>query len=249
VLSAVEIDCNKFVTTGSLDKTLKVWNKTTCECLLSSPTTSEVFCMMRSNDKSRIVCGRFDGAVEIRRVDDLGAISASFQVHSKMVQCLRQLEDDSFVSGSDDTTVKRWDANGTVLQIFSEHSKGVVSVIELSSDLLMTSSMDTTLVWKVSTGQLLDTLTLRSRPVFELVKLSNDKCVIASSDQSIRVWNWVTGEFIETIATDYSIAAMTRLGDAIVTVNRYRIDVRKLKYVVVVIIITTISCFLSVLNR
>jgi len=230
VMCAVEID-NETIVTGSLDRTLRVWNKTTCECLRSFSTHYGVFSLIRSNDGLRILCGMFSGAVEMRRTDDLGVILASFKPHSGIIDCICELEDGSFVSGSTTKTIKRWDRNGMVLQTLSGHSDTVMRLIKLNSDIVVGSSRDSTVtMWKVSTGQLLHKLTLHTDWIDGLMKLSEDKFVTASWDHTLRVWNR-RGECIGTITTDCGIRAMTRLGDSIVTVDtNQKFEVRRLKY-------------------
>jgi len=96
---AVEIDSNTFIIASS-GETLNVWNKAKCERLCYFIARGAISCLIRSKDKSLIVCGMYDGAVEMRRTDDLGIVLSSFKVHSKEVRCISELEDCSFVSGS-----------------------------------------------------------------------------------------------------------------------------------------------------
>jgi len=141
VEAAAELDSSTLVTVSY--QALKTWNKTTCECLRSETTVGHIMSLRRTKDKSRIVCGMADGAVEMRRTNDLAVIS-SFKLHSRAVRCLYELSDGLFVSGSDDAMVKRWDENGTVLQTFSGHSRGVIRLMELNSDVVVASSVDNT---------------------------------------------------------------------------------------------------------
>jgi len=224
VNSAAEMDNNTFVTCG-FDSRLKVWNKTTCEPLHSLETVSRGFYLMRTKDKTRIVCGMSNGLVEMRRIGDLGVIS-SFKVHSKALVCICELEDGSFVSRSEENIVKRWDGNGTLIQNFLGSSTIVMKVIQLNSNVIVVSSRDKTVtIWKVSTGQLLHKLTFQFG-ICGLVKLSNDKFVMGSWDGTLGVWNGMNGERLETVSTDYCIEAMTRLGESLVTANKDRIEVR-----------------------
>jgi len=242
VTSAVELD-DILILTGSLDGTLKVWNKRTCECLCSFITSDSVRCMIRSKDKSLILCGLKSGAIEMRRADDLDVISWKFEFHSEFtsagaVWCICELEDGSFVSGSYGT-MKRWDVNGTVLQTFCGPIAGhhaFLIVMELSSDIIVALSTNNTLtIWKLSTGKLL--LTIPTVHIRGIVKLSDDKFVTGSVDTTIRVWNAMTGQCIETVSTDRPINAITRVGDSIVTASWDRIEVRKLKYVYFIVTI------------
>jgi len=61
------------------------------------------------------------------------------------------LEDGTFVSSSEDRSVKRWDENGTVLRTFAGHTHRIKSVIELINDILVAMSWDSiVVVWRVS---------------------------------------------------------------------------------------------------
>jgi len=230
VTGVVEIynnDKNNTFLTGSFDKTLREWNKTTCECLRSSSTPESVCCLAITKDKLRIVIGMWNGGIEIRRADDLGVIS-TFRQNYGAVTTICELADGSFVSGSNGTKLRRFDENGTVLQIFSEYMNMITKVMELDSDTIIAACSDATVgIWKLSTGQLIHKI---RGSVQGLIKLSDDRFVTGSSDKMIQVWNGTKGECIEAISTCNRINAITRIGDSIVTANPDRMEVRRLKY-------------------
>jgi len=225
---------NKTLITGSRDGRLKVWNKETCECLRTESTRScsTVSCMIKSKTAERpwlMVCGMSSGVIEMRRTSDIKVMS-SFKLHDKDVRCICQLEDGSFVSGSFDTTIKRWyEKDGRVLQTFSGHLGIFHIVMELKSDIIITSTRDHTVtIRKVSTDECLRTI-YHCESVTGMVKLSEDMFATSSGDKTIRVVNSTKGECIETIRTNESVYSMIRLGNVIVTSERDRIRVRKLK--------------------
>jgi len=173
----------------------------------------------------------FEGPIEIRRTSDLGIIS-TFNYHRREIRCICELEDGSFVSGSDDGETVIWDESRHILQFLTcGYSEAVYRVMELDSDIIVASSFDNTVkVWKVSTGQLLHTLTQHSELVHTLVRLSGDKFVTGSEDNTIRVWSGTKGECIETISPDDDFSSMARVGDSLVTASEYFMEVRRLKY-------------------
>jgi len=144
---------------GSHDLTLRVWNKATHKCLSSHDVPSVVWSMALTTDKTKVMCGSANGRVDARRLSDLGLVS-SFEFHSDRVRCLIGLEDgDSYVSASDDSTMKRWDEQGRTLQTFLGHTQLILKVIELRRDILVSGSFDRTLkVWNTSSGECLRTI-------------------------------------------------------------------------------------------
>ena len=79
VLCGMKIDDTTLLT-GSLDRTMKVWNTTTCECLRTLQMSSSVYCLLKTKDKARFLCGLYDGTVQMRLVSDLGVLSFSFKI-------------------------------------------------------------------------------------------------------------------------------------------------------------------------
>ena len=223
VCCAMEKDDDTLIT-GSIDNTLKVWSTTTCECLDTLPVGSAVFCLLKTNDKSRFFCGLLGGGrVELRRVSDLGVLS----YFTRYVWRICELEDGSFVSVSW-KTMTRWDENNAVLQIFSGHSDVINGVIALNRDVIVSASKDTTVkMWKVSTGVCLRTLILHSDNVRGLEKVNDGVFASGSVDGRIVVWN-EKGDCIETHQSNSQITAMTILRDgSIVTADKYLIEVRQ----------------------
>jgi len=155
VWDVVEKDDNTLIT-GSSDLTLKVWNKTSCECLDTLQIPYETGCLTKTKDQKRVVVGRKDGTVELRRISDLGLIS-SIQPHPEwFLRCICELQDESFVIGSTmhnyEQLLERWNKDGTQVQTFVGHLDLISRVIELTPDIIASSERYEVKVWKVSSG-------------------------------------------------------------------------------------------------
>jgi len=185
---------------------------------------------MRTKDKLYIVCGLSDGGVEMRATNNDLRVISLFEIHPRyIVRSICELDDGTFVSGSDEKTVKRWNSTGEVLQEFSELSTGIRKVIQLNSDVIIAAALFTSMMWRLSTGQPLREVTLHSGAIYGMVKLSDDKFATGDSDRKIRVWNETQRECIEAVSTNYNLQAMIRVRDTIVTANREQIEARRLK--------------------
>ena len=179
---------------GSADRTIKLWDVKTGECLQTLEGHSNwVMSVAFSPDGARLVSGSADRTIKLWDV--------------KTGECLQTLEGhrhgiwsvafspngQSFVSGSADRTIKRWAAaTGECLQTMMGHEHGVWTVA-FSPDgrSLASGSADQTVrLWDAATGECQQTLAGHSNWVWR-VAFSPDGRSLASgsADQTVRVWN------------------------------------------------------------
>jgi len=162
VLCAIEKDSNTILT-GSLDRTLKEWNLTTGKCIREFAPGCAVSSLLKTNNKLSIVWGLGDGTVEVCDAINLNPVS-SFKPHLRLIYCLCELEDGSFVSGSADYTMKRWDAKGDILQNYSGFSSWIYRLTELNKDTFVSSSANGEInIWNPTQNQCLHTLKTHTR--------------------------------------------------------------------------------------
>jgi len=213
VMGVVEGDSGDTIITCSRDRSLKEWNKTTCECLRTYLVSSPVVSILKTRDNHSIVYGMEDGGVHFRRMSDFN-ITISFNLSDPVYNTV-QLEDGSFVSGS--LKILRWDDRGRVLQTFSAEFLVLQQMIELNSDLIVTSTLSQMnpahfrlMVWRVASGQCIQTFACEHYHA-DLVKLSDDLFVSADYGHKIKVWSVKEGKLIETFDTLDRPTAMAKL--------------------------------------
>jgi len=206
---AVEKDINTLIT-GSSDRTLKVWDVTTCKCLNSVAVDDWMSNMIITKDRSKLICRTVRESIEIRRSSDLSLLSI---IRTGRGDCCCELKDGSFVSDSE-TELVRWNVKGSVIQTFSGHFHYIHNVIELNdSDILVSSTRNDVRMWDVSTGECLRILDVKR----EIIKLSRGRFVTWERQSSvIRVWN-EQGEVIDAIPSEVCTTAIVRVRDFIVT--------------------------------
>ena len=70
--------------------------------------------------------------------------------------------------------------------------------------------MDNTInLWDITSGQLIRTLTGHTFWIWRSVDLLNSQTLVSGSqDQTIKLWNWSTGECLSTIQTDSGISSL-----------------------------------------
>jgi len=229
VWGVVEKDDNTLVS-GSSDSTLKVWNKASCECLESIQMEEEVRCIIKTNNQHHVVIGLGSGTVETRRISDFDVISSFNLHHPASVLCVCELQDGSFVTGSDQADLKRWSEDGTVLQTFIAHTDFIEQVIESRPNTIVIYQTNGVIVWDVSTGNRLHDFGLSNDNYIKtMTKLAPGLFAIAEMWSSrLQVW-MEEGELVQTVDTGCRINAMTRLKDgSVVTTDGKRLEIRQL---------------------
>jgi len=229
VKCAVEIDDDTLVVAYN-DETLKVWNKAhTCECIRTIPTSMVVYSMLKSKSGSYLLCGMWDGSIEVLRSKDFQRTTTIKLRHgSAYVVCVCELEDGTIVVGGL-CFLDRWSLKGaTVLKTYRGHSNTVLQVIELKSDVIVSSSWDKTVkIWRASTAECLHTLNQHTGAVYGLVKLPGGYFASGSKDQTLRVWN-EHGTCRTTYRTDCTMTAMARLPDGSIVIGECSLmEIRK----------------------
>ena len=118
------------IISGSVDRTIKIWDANTGQCLKTLVGhSSDVNSVAYSPDGKRIISGSYDKTIRIWDVNT-GECIKTLEGHSNVVSSVAFSPDGTkIISGSWDNTVKIWDANtGECLKTLKGHSWAVYSV-------------------------------------------------------------------------------------------------------------------------
>ena len=198
------------IVTCSEDKTIKIWEIATGECLKTIQTDNypeiDLIEVLSSN---KIACLHY-----INEVHDVTKHITIWDVesgeclkvlvgHSEELNSIKKLSNAHLISGSDDKTIKLWDTNtGECLKTYVGNLEEVDLVENLSTDKILSWSADNTIkVWDVSTGDCLQTLNGHSA-LCCLEVLSEEKIIICSDDYddyTIKIWCLKTNSCIMTL--------------------------------------------------
>eukprot|EP01102_Stenamoeba_stenopodia_P011777 TRINITY_DN3639_c0_g3_i2.p1 TRINITY_DN3639_c0_g3~~TRINITY_DN3639_c0_g3_i2.p1 ORF type:complete len:255 (-),score=45.82 TRINITY_DN3639_c0_g3_i2:50-814(-) len=209
---------------------MKVWNKTTGECLRTIHMTGPVWRLLRLTNNSTFLCGLDDGRVEERRLVNFEALHTLHQ-HTDAVYSMCEVSGGAVVTASGDTTLKVWDMNSkTVICTLTGHSDDVIKVIQLRGTTTVASgSHDKTVrVWDVTTGNCVRVLQGHIDSVQTLVELRDGTLLSGSYAESIREWN-IKGECVATYKLMSEVISMTELRDGSIAIGSLRgeMQVRK----------------------
>ncbi|KAK3374120.1 WD40-repeat-containing domain protein [Lasiosphaeria ovina] len=195
---------SKLVTSGSNDKTVKIWDTATGVCTQTLEGHSGwVRSVVFSPDSKLITSGSDDRTVKIWNTAT-GAYTQTLEGHSGYVMSVAFSPDSKLIiSGSADMTIKIWDtATGVCTQTLEGHSGWVTSVAFSPDSKLITSGSDdrTVKIWNAATGVCTQTLEGHSGYVLSVAFSPDSKLVTSgSNDRTVKIWDTATGVYTQTL--------------------------------------------------
>ena len=188
------------IVSGSLDRTVKVWDAHDGRLLRSlEGHTAAVTAVALSADGRTIVSGAEDDrTVKVWDAND-GRLLRSLEGHTAAVTAVALSADGrTIVSGAWDSTVKVWDAHdGRLLRSLEGHTDRVRAVA-LSPDgrTIVSGSADRTVkVWEAESGRLLRSLEGHTGSVQAVAVSPDGRTIVSGSrDRTVKVWEAESGQ-------------------------------------------------------
>ena len=194
ILSVAVTHDNKYIISGSADRTLKVWNLLEKKHEFSlEGHTSAVHCVLVTLDNEYIVSGSADKTLIMWNFQKKKK-SGVLKHHTSPVLCLAITRDNKcLVSGSADKSVMMWDIrNKTKIGLLTGHSAPVLSlVVTMDSYFIVSASEDKTVrLWAVQHKQFRVLFQGHTAAVTCLAVTSDNLHIVSGSlDKTIRMWS------------------------------------------------------------
>jgi WD40 repeat protein len=203
VLSVEYSNDGKKIVSSSADKTIKVWDTETGECLgtykgHSGPILSAVF----SIDGQKILSASWDKTIKEWDIET-GRCIYTYEGHSSGVKnAIYSIEGQKILSVSADKTIKEWSVlTKNCLHTYKGHVESVESAVySFDGQKILSASSDHSIKeWSVLTQQCLQTFEGHSSIVLSAIYSEDGKKVLSASvDKTIKEWDAETGQCLNT---------------------------------------------------
>ncbi|MDY6936762.1 MAG: protein kinase [Cyanobacteriota bacterium] len=191
--------------TGSLDKTVRIWNLETGEEIRKiEGHRSTINALSISRDSTSLASASDDDTVKIWNLET-GKLLETLNEHLRDVTSVAFSADSkTLISGSEDRTVKIWNVTDGELVTSLMGGSGMVKSIAIgtSGQILASGGLDNNIyLWNLSTHKTIATLLGHFNSVLSLA-ISPDGTLLASGskDRTLRLWKLPHGELMRTLS-------------------------------------------------
>ena len=148
-VDSLEISFEGFLISGSSDKSIKVWNIETGECLKTLTGHSGSVFSLAISDEDLLISGSSDKTIKIWDIKT-GQCLETLTGHTDWVRSLAISKEGKLISGADDRSIIIWDIeSGKIFQTLNGHKNRVYSLAISKEGRLISGSKDRSiLVWE-----------------------------------------------------------------------------------------------------
>jgi WD40 repeat protein len=203
VFSVVFSPDDQWLASASADRTIKLWNPHTGQCLRTlHGHHSWVWSIAVHPDGQRLASASYDHTIKLWDVQT-GDCLQTWQGHNSSVLAIAFAPDGrTAVSGGYGQLIKRWDVEtGQCLGTWQAHGNRVWAVAISADGRVATAGDDQTIkLWDLRTGQCLQTLQGHSSQVLRLLFTAAGQLVSSAADRTIKLWDLEQGSCLMTLA-------------------------------------------------
>lgn len=194
------------IVSGSRDKTMKVWNCDTGECLRTIENKHEgsILCLKLNRDKTLLASGSSDATCIVWSVPDFRVIH-QFRGHGHSILSILFVNN-WIITASRDHTIRIWDTDTkTEIKQLLGHRGSINSIEVIDQDRIASASGDATIkIWNIHTGLCINTIEAKQLGL-ATIRFNGQYLFSGGLNGKIKAWNLETYECVNILTGHISM--------------------------------------------
>jgi WD40 repeat protein len=200
--------------TGSYDKTIKIWQLKTGNCLSTIRAhNSWVSSLQYDPQYNMLISGSWDSTIKLWNIETMNNILTLNSQNGNYIYCVRSnLKDGEVLAGTEFKTIDIWDINrGIISNSFIGHLERINNLKYIDNMVLSGSEDKHARLWDKRTGNCEILFSGHTRGITQIeYDPINKRVFTASNDRSIKIWDLRKNKEVRTLIghsnSVYSIA-------------------------------------------
>ena len=209
----IQILNNYTFASASNDKTIKIWNATNGDNILSMRNSYEVFSLTVLTNGS-LASGDGAGIFEVKIWNSQNGLKINALAgHTASINSLELVNANTLASGGADGTIILWNlSNGNKIRTLTSNGVVIWYLKRVTYDSVAAGCNNFNIyIWNITTGSIRKTLANHTLDVESLDLLNDFMLVSVSIDFKVNIWNVLSGNLLKTFTNDAAIYSLRTL--------------------------------------
>ena len=221
-IRSIQVDeiSNKFIT-GSADKTIKIWNLTTGECLKTLNDHILTVTIILIIPNNRFISGSADRNIKIWDLNTYECLDTLTNLSPVYSLCL--ISDNRLACGCSDGFISIWNLKySSSTMKFKAHYDWILFLLLAENSKLISCSgeHDSTIkIWSIESYQCIQVLEGHWDAIRYLSLSPNGNLFSCSNDLCLKIWQIETGRMLQTLLFNYSVNCISIINNNLIAVG------------------------------
>jgi WD40 repeat protein len=203
------------IASSSHDGTIQIWSVSTGSPLLTIEAASAADTLKLLSNGLYLAASLYWPIcnIDIYNLTN-GKVISTLKGHTSFIRDFVLINNTTLASSSDDKTVRIWDLTANTSKFILNSTSGFFGLKLLDSNTLASGDESAIRVWNITSGNLIKTLSNHTSSIWDTICFLKDdgQTILSGSlDKTIKVWNWKTGECLNTVKFSREITSVSVL--------------------------------------
>jgi WD40 repeat protein len=218
----------KLLISGSTDKTIKIWDLETGECLKTLTDHKHWVTSILIIPNNKFLSGSCDKTIKIWDLNSYACLKTLTNESEVYSLCL--ISDNQIACGCNNGSISIWNLdNSTKVKSFKAHDDWILYLLFVDNSKLISCSgkNDKKIkIWRIETLECINMIEGHLDTIYNLELTSNGNLLSCSNDKTVKLWQIETGEMLKSIEYEHPVYCVKELNEDLIAVGLHNGEIQ-----------------------